>query len=248
MHPCDIGENMKPSLTDSRVSLRHGSQLLLLTVLLLTACGDGSPSELEASSSECENQTLTQWEQNMLDAHNEWRASVEPAAANMYRLYWDRNIAMNAADWVSSCDPDWPHSPESERENVGGYEMLGENLAFCGGGGCRIDSNITDGSGVGDGEGWWSERLDYTWADDSSTAITAHYTQMVSSNAYAIGCATQRCDAPGPDGWDEEWWWIICQYGPRGKAYWIGTKPYEAGEGGLIEPPANVFEDHCLHH
>ena len=44
--------------------------------------------------------------------------------------------------------------------------------------------------------------------------------------------------------WDGDWWWTICQYGPRGQAYWSGTKPYDAGEGGLVEPPASVFDDH----
>ncbi|MBW2523670.1 MAG: CAP domain-containing protein [Deltaproteobacteria bacterium] len=97
---------------------------------------------------------------------------------------------------------------------------------------------------MGDGEGWWAERHDYTWADDSSTGITSHYTQMVSSNVYAIGCATQLCGAPGPSGWDGDWWWTICQYGPRGQAYWSGTKPYESGSGGLVELPTTLFGEH----
>ena len=46
----------------------------------------------------------------------------------MNRIYWDTEIAANAAAWVSSCDPNWPHSPEDERSNLGGYEILGENL------------------------------------------------------------------------------------------------------------------------
>ncbi|MCA9640781.1 MAG: CAP domain-containing protein [Polyangiaceae bacterium] len=121
------------------------------------------------------------------------------------------------ARWES---PHWPHSPEETRSNVGGYDVLGENLSYCGGTGCADDPGITDGSGKGDGEGWWEERNDYNWADDSSNGVTSHYTQMVSSNVYAIGCATQRCDAPGPFGWDGEWWWTICQYGPRGQGYW----------------------------
>lgn len=180
----------------------------------------------------------------MLDAHNRWRGSVDPPAKDMYRVHWDTEIAKNAAAWVKSCDPDWPHSPEETRTNVGGYDVLGENLSYCGGTGCADDPNITDGSGKGDGEGWWEERNDYSWADDSSNGVTSHYTQMVSSNVYAIGCATQRCDAPGPYGWDGEWWWTICQYGPRGQGYWVGTKPYEAGSGGLVEPPASVYDQH----
>ena len=203
---------------------------------------NGEGASTDTGDPVCE--PLTDWEQMMLDAHNEWRATVDPPAADMYRVYWDLNIAQNAADWVSSCDPDWPHSSEESRSNVGGYEVLGENLSYCAGTGCSELPTVTDGSGLGDGEGWWDERHDYHWADDSSTGVTSHYTQMVSSNVYAIGCATQECSAPGPGGWDGNWWWTICQYGPRGQGYWAGTKPYEMGAGGLIEPEADKFEQH----
>lgn len=196
----------------------------------------------EAAS--CNGEKLTDWEQMMLDVHNQWRAQVEPPAANMFRLHWDTEIAKNAAAWVSSCDPEWPHSPESSREGVGAYEVLGENLSYCAGTGCAELPAVTDGSGLGDGAGWWEERLDYEWETDTSTDLTSHYTQMVSSNIYSIGCATQKCGAPGPSGWDGEWWWTICQYGPRGQAYWVGTKPYEAGEGGLVDPTDEVLAQH----
>lgn len=188
---------------------------------------------------------LTAWEQMMLDAHNEWRASVEPAAAQMHRLYWDAEIAANAAAWVSSCDPDWPHSPDESRVGVGGYEALGENLSYCAGTGCATLPTVTDGSGMGDGIGWWEERHDYDWDTNSESGITSHYTQMVSSNVFALGCATQQCSAPGPFGWDGDWWWTICQYGPRGQGYWVDMKPYDAGDGGLVTPDESVFEEHA---
>ncbi len=206
--------------------------------------GTTGSSDASTAPTTCGDTPLTDWEQMMLDEHNRWRTEVQPPAANMHRVYWDRNIAANAAAWVASCDPDWPHSDEADRSNVGGYEVLGENLSYCAGTGCSPLPTVNDGSGQGDGGGWWDERHDYTWEDDSSTGITSHYTQMVSSNIYAIGCATQRCNAPGPFGWNDEWWWTICQYGPRGQGYWVGTKPYERGEGGLVEPPAEVFEQH----
>lgn len=199
----------------------------------------GSPSP----SPSCDT-PLTDWERMMVDSHNEWRSSVAPPAANMNRVYWDTEIANNAASWVASCDPDWPHSPEESRTGIGGYEVLGENLSYCAGSGCADDPVVMDGSGKGDGLGWWDERNDYNLADDTSTGVTAHYTQMVSSNVYAMGCATQRCGAPGPFGWDGEWWWTICQYGPRGDAYWVGNRPYETGQGGLVDPPDSVFEQH----
>ena len=203
----------------------------------------GSESDSSGMSPACDS-PLTDWEQMMLDAHNDWRSSVDPPAADMKRIYWDTEIAANAAAWVSSCDPQWPHSPEDERSNLGGYEILGENLSYCAGTGCSELPQVMDGSGEGDGEGWWNERHDYNWEDDSSSNITSHYTQLTSSNVYAIGCATQLCNKPGPGGWDGDWWWTICQYGPRGQAYWVGNKPYEAGDGVLVEPPASVFDEH----
>lgn len=203
--------------------------------------GRGDTQGTDSGLATCE---LTEWEQMMLDDHNEWRALVNPPAANMHRVYWDRNIAQNAADWVASCDPDWPHSSEDDRSDIGGYEILGENLSYCAGTGCSDNAEVTDGSGSGDGVGWWDERTDYDWESDESTGITSHYTLMVSSNVYAIGCATQRCTAPGPGGWDGEWWWTICQYGPRGQAYWSGTKPYDSGDGVLVEPSNETLASH----
>ncbi|HND08959.1 MAG TPA: CAP domain-containing protein [Pseudomonadota bacterium] len=202
----------------------------------------GANSDAGANAQSCK--PLTQWEQKMLDAHNRWRSTVSPPAANMQRVYWDTNIAKNAAKWVSSCDPQWPHSSEAMRTGIGGYSVLGENLSYCAGTGCKADPNITDGSGMGDGEGWWAERADYNYTTNQSSGVTSHYTQMVSSNIYAIGCATQKCGAPGPFGWNGTWWWTICQYGPRGQAYWSGTKPYDMGTGGIIEPPSAIFTMH----
>lgn len=208
------------------------------------ATGRGDGGSNGASTTTCGGQPLTQWEQMMLDKHNEWRAAVLPAAAEMKRVRWDTNIAKNAASWIASCDPDWPHSPVETRSNIGGYDVLGENLSMCTVGVCSDLPRVQDGSGLGDGEGWWEERKDYTFATDTSTGLTTHYTQMVSSNVYAIGCATKKCGAPGPDGWKGEWWWTACQYGPRGQAYFVGNRPYTAGAGGLVEPPESVFTQH----
>ncbi len=231
-------------------NLDTASPILVLLMLALSAgCGSGSananPDAGDVALPEsCDGEPLSDWEQMMLDEHNRWRASVSPPAANMHRLHWDAAIAANAAAWVASCDPNWPHSPAASRVGVGGYPNLGENLSFCAGTGCADLASVRDGSGRGDGEGWWSERHDYDWATNTSSGITSHYLHLASSDVYAIGCATQRCDAPGPFDWDGEWWWTICQYGPRGRGFWSDQKPYDEGEGGLIEPPESVYDDH----
>lgn len=233
-----------PTPTSSHPVARRSAGVLfgLALIPMLLACGDGGMQEPPPDS--CEGTELTEWEQMMLDSHNRWRESVEPAADGMQRVYWDSAIAHTAAQWVSSCDPTWPHSPDEYRSGVGGYDVLGENMSYCAGTGCSDLPMVTDGSGQGDGEGWWNERHDYDWESGESTGVTSHYLTMVSSNTYAIGCATQRCDAPGPGGWDGEWWWTICQYGPRAQAYWAGTKPYDVGAGGLVEPSAEIWTAH----
>ena len=107
---------------------------------------------------------LNQWQQKILQKHNTWRAAVSPPASNMFRLVWDTKIAANAASWylmfcvffcvsfsplrIGSCDSSFSHSSDSNRSNVGGYPILGENLAYCGGSSCTSDPSITDGSGI----------------------------------------------------------------------------------------------------
>ena len=183
------------------------------------------------------------WEQAILDKHNEWRANTQPPAKDMYKVRWDSAIATNMYNWLARCDSSWPHSDQDGyRKNVGGYEFLGENLAYCAGTACE---DPIDGIVGYLGQSWWDEKDDYNWASDSSRGgVTSHYTQMSSSNIYAIGCAAVECPSPGPYGWNGKWWEIGCQYGERGQGYWVGTKPFESGSGGLIEPDASLLAKH----
>ena len=183
------------------------------------------------------------WEQAILDKHNEWRAATQPAAKDMYKLRWDSTIANNIKKWIGRCDSNWPHSDQDrDRKNVGGYEYLGENLAYCAGSSCEA---LIDGVVGYLGQSWWDEKNDYDWYGDRSTGgVTSHYTQMSSSNIYAIGCAAVECPSPGPWGWNGKWWEIGCQYGERGQGYWVGTKPFLQGSGGLIEPAQSLLDKH----
>ena len=188
------------------------------------------------------------WDQAILDKHNEWRAATQPAAKDMYKLRWDSAIAQNMHNWLAKCNSNWPHSDQDrDRKNVGGYEYLGENLAYCAGISCE---DPIDGIVGYLGQSWWDEKDDYDWANDRSNGgVTSHYTQMSSSNIYAIGCAAVECPSPGPYGWNGKWWEIGCQYGERGQGYWVGTKPFESGSGGLIEPDKALLDKHpdiCL--
>ena len=67
-------------------------------------------------------------------------------------MRWDTNIEKNMAKWLSSCDPNWPHSDQDrDRKNVGGYEFLGENLAYCAGSSCLqslLTGRLTRRSGL----------------------------------------------------------------------------------------------------
>ena len=67
--------------------------------------------------------------------------------------------------------------------------------------GLRALQSFADGTIGHVGQGWWDEKDDYDYANDRSTGgVTSHYTQMASSNIYAMGCAAQKCNSPGPYG------------------------------------------------
>ena len=161
----------------------------------------------------------------------------------MLHIRWDSAIQANLAAHMDDCNRKWPHSSSASRKNVGGYKNLGENLAYCAGTGCNEpgETRLADGTPAFFGQGWWNEKDDYNYAADTSTGVTSHYTQMASSNIYAMGCVAMKCSGPGPGSWKGTWWWFGCQYGERGRGYWSGNKPYDLGEGGLIEPNATVY-------
>ena len=126
---------------------------------------------------------------------------------------------------------------------MGGYKFLGENLAYCAGTACPCTSLLTVRLDICREGLVGTKNKGYDYANDKSKGgVTSHYTQMASSNIYAMGCAAQKCNRS----WAlragrATWWWIGCQYGERGRGYWVGTKPYKQGSGGLVEPPASVF-------
>jgi Cysteine-rich secretory protein family len=190
------------------------------------------------SDAQCE---LTQWEAKMLKRHNDLRADTSPKAKDMNELYWDTALAKRAGEYVAQCDASFEHSPDSFRTgHIGAFSGVTENLHMCGG--CPADSTITDGSGNSGyyGQSWWDESNGYNYADNSGRGGAGHYLTMASSNVYALGCASHRCDPPGPGDWQGIWYYQICWYGPKAVGA-SGARPFEEGSGGLVQPDASVF-------
>ena len=165
-------------------------------------------------------QAFTQADKDaILDAHNQARCAVNPAAQAMPALVWDADLEATAQAWASSCVDGGDiigglidHNPA--RSN--GYPFLvGENIYGAGG---MIASPTTAV------QAWVNERTDYTLATNACAAnkVCGHYTQVVWANSRRVGCARAMCPLTFlyPSS-------IVCDYGPAGN--FNGQAPYVAG-------------------
>jgi uncharacterized protein YkwD len=160
--------------------------------------------------------------QTILDAHNDARCGVTPAATVMPPLVWDARLEATAQVWANACvDAAAPtglidHNPL--RSN-GHPFSVGENIyAAYPGPASPLQAVVL----------WVNERVDYNLADNTCTLGKAcgHYTQVVWANTRRVGCARSYCPALAAEGWPSS---IVCDYGPAGNV--IGQRPYVAGSG-----------------
>ena len=144
----------------------------------------------------------------MLEAHNEVRENVEPAAdPPLPELTWSRDLETAAADYAANCRME--HDPD-----LGDLQM-GENLAaYSGAGDQQAADPVND---------WASEVADYDYETNGCTNVCGHYTQIVWRDTTEVGCAVEVCPdglesfAPGREIW-------VCRYSPPGN--WVGERPY----------------------
>lgn len=161
-----------------------------LLVLLATACdpkGGSSPDPEDADP--------------FVAAHNEVRASVEPAAAPpLPPLTWDDGLAQTAQAWSERCV--FEHSSGA----------LGENLAYFSG----AQSQARDAV-----DGWAAEAAFYDYASNACTPgqQCGHYTQLVWRDTARVGCGVAACNLFGAEGF----FWV-CNYDPPGN--YVGERPY----------------------
>jgi len=142
--------------------------------------------------------------ESIVDAHNQYRANVNPTATNMVKMYWDYNIAAVAQHFASAC----PDHHDGNRK-VAGYDIgIGQNLAW------------GYGSWVSAIGGWHGEVDDFEMGVGSvpGGGAVGHYTQVVQHHAIRIGCGYADCAG---------WKTYVCNYAHGQGGY---STPYAVGE------------------
>lgn len=162
--------------------------------------------------------------QTILDEHNRLRQMValgqihgQPGAANMMEMVWDDELAAVAQKWALTCAEVHDTSRDVRRFAVG------QNIAR------------TWKSKPFDSEPNWRRRI-FAWFNEGQnydtgfSRATGHYTQLVWSETFLVGCGYSFYYDPAR-GYTKNY---VCNYGPSGNV--LGYEPYQLGE-----PSCNSF-------
>ncbi|MFP2962061.1 CAP domain-containing protein [Myxococcus sp. 1LA] len=191
-----------------RPMLRRPWPLGLLVSVLLTGCGSDTPDPGDGDGGEdTEPLVMTQFDRDMLAAHNAARRSVTTSPP-LSDLTWDEQATRTARAYAARCQ--FSHNP-----NRGG---LGENLT-------AASSSAMGAQGVV--QGWMDEAVDYDYGSNTcaSGKDCGHYTQVVWRNTRSLGCAAQECTENSPFGPRFPTWTLwVCNYAPPGN--YVGQRPY----------------------
>ncbi|VDM17115.1 unnamed protein product [Hydatigera taeniaeformis] len=173
---------------------------LICTLLLVSLVASEAPTEQERK--------------DLLDFHNNKRATVNPSATNMLEMVYSAELEKLAIDWVAKCKFEHPNSSQYPQ-----YNGIGQNLALTGGVGRNLVSQATQ---------WWNEVSGYTYGSNACTVgtVCGHYIQMVWATSEELGCAVKQCDSLMPN-WPSPVFLLTCQYKPAGN--YIGIRPYTSG-------------------
>lgn len=152
--------------------------------------------------------------QELLDAHNNFRRNVWPAATNIPEMTWDEDLEFLATKWAENCEAG---HDEGRRSVPKTFNNLGQNMF---GGPVSFLQNMTRVVGV-----WYNEVKDFTFGSRGNNYYkTAHYIQVISSKSYKLGCGGAICGGGAH---------FYCNYGPPmdyGENRWFS--PYKLGARG----------------
>jgi len=186
----------------------------------LTACGAGAkerppappPQASKPSSPAASPQGSDPpdaFARDMLDAHNQARATARPTPSPpLPRLQWSAEATKTAEAWAARCT--FEHNPDRG--------PFGENLA------AATPDAWTTAEVVKD---WASEAAHYDPARNTCAAgkVCGHYTQLVWRNTTRVGCARRTCTKNSPFGKGfPTWEFWVCNYAPPGNV--VGQRPY----------------------
>jgi pathogenesis-related protein 1 len=146
---------------------------------------------------------------DMLDAHNQARASARPTPKPaLPALQWSADAAKLAEAWAAKCT--FEHNPKRG--------PFGENLAAATPGAWKTPDVVKD---------WNAESAHYNLGKNTCAPgkVCGHYTQLVWRNTTHVGCAVRTCTKNSPFGSNfPTWEFWVCNYTPPGN--FIGQRPY----------------------
>ncbi|XP_027248472.1 GLIPR1-like protein 1 [Cricetulus griseus] len=151
--------------------------------------------------------------QEVVNSHNEIRSNINPSAANMNALNWDKDLAKLAKSWSKQCQ--FLHNPCIGKKYacIEDYDFIGENLYLTG---IRTTLKRAISS-------WYNENEHYNFENMTCSKICGHYTQLVWDSTYKVGCAVTPCSKVGAV---ISAALFICNYAPGGT---LIRRPYQAG-------------------
>lgn len=145
---------------------------------------------------------------DVLTAHNDLRASVDPADP-LPPLTWDSSLAATAQTYAAQCI--WGHNADRGSD-------VGENIAYMysSSGAVAPTQDLV--------QLWADEQANYDYATNSCAAgeTCGHYTQMVWRNTTHIGCGIAQCPTLANLGFGGTF--LVCDYSPAGN--YAGQSPY----------------------
>ncbi|XP_043517092.1 venom allergen 5-like [Frieseomelitta varia] len=195
-----------------------GKLTLILIVVSLTFASDLWPSctgktMIRSAELSCEEK------QTILDEHNRLRqlialgqVSGQPSAANMREMIWDDELATMAQKWTNRCA-----EVHDDHRHIRRFPV-GQNMA----------RTWTRPAGSSDERPNWRQSI-YSWFNEVQhyragySETTGHYTQLVWSDTYLVGCGYSFYYDPA-QGYTKNY---VCNYGPSGNV--LGFEPYQSG-------------------
>merc|ERR1712106_1130311 len=154
----------------------------------------------------------------IVSAHNYFRSSVKPPAADMLRMTWDKEAAHMAQEYAGQCEG-LQHST-----NVGRWTKrfgsCGENIFIAT---HKVPWHFAIKS-------WYSEKdlFNYGCRNNNLTQV-GHYTQMVWNASHKVGCGFAKCVGSKATSW-KKYYNYICNYCPQGNFISRLQKPYKVGK------------------
>ncbi|XP_063296922.1 allurin-like [Pelobates fuscus] len=153
-------------------------------------------------------------QESIVNTHNRLRQQVKPPASDMLKTEWNTEAQRNAYNVARLCST--LHSFPSQRKITRPISaQCGENI--------YMSSDETDWDSVI--QSWYDEKefFEYGYGKIDKDEMVGHYTQVVWSTSFLIGCAVHYC-------YDTDYPFLyICHYCPQGNMMGKEHRPYESG-------------------